>query len=220
MATQNAEQTFSELCDQAGIPCERIPTTEVGEKRPDYEIVASGQQIIVEIKQFDPNREERKALEDLDKGRLASFNSSPGSRVRKAMDKAAPQLKALSKGKIPAMVVLQSNIPGRHDDPYDIMTAMQGFDTIPVTVPQDPNISPRFGDPKSGPDKRMTNQHNTTISAVAVIRSPSAGTYELDVYHNSFAANPVDPEWLRQPGIRHWKIPGGSTSSLTSWECI
>lgn len=93
---------------------------------------------------------------------------------------------------------------------------MQGFDTIPVTVPQDPNISTRFGDPKSGPDKRMTNQHNTAISTVSVIRSPSAGTYELDVYHNSFAANPVDPEWLRQPGIRHWKIPEGSTSSLTS----
>lgn len=114
------------------------------------------------------------------------------------------------------MVVLQSNIPGRHDDPYDIMTAMQGFDTIPVTVPKDPNISPRFGDPKSGPDKRMTTQPNTTISAIAVIQSPPAGTYEIDVYHNSFAVNPVDPEWLRQPGIRHWKIPEGSTNSRRS----
>jgi len=58
------------------------------------------------------------------------------------------------------------------------------------------------------------------ISAIAVLRRPSAGMYELDVYHNSFAAHPVDPAWLRQPGIRHWKIPEGSASSLTSWERI
>lgn len=60
MATQNAEQTFSELCDQAGIPYERIPTAEVGEKSPDYKIVVSDHTIIVEIKQFDPNPEEKK----------------------------------------------------------------------------------------------------------------------------------------------------------------
>ena len=219
MENQNAEQTFREFCDQAGIQCDRVPEVNE-EKRPDYEIFVSGQKIIVEIKQFDPNPEEKKALKDLEKKGHALFGDKPGARVREAIRKAAPQLRTLSKGKIPAMLVLQTNILGRHTKRYDIMTAMQGLDTISVTVPEDPNISLTFGDAKRGPKKKMTRKDNTKISAVAVIRESPAGTYELDVYHNSFAANPIDPEWLRQQGIRHWRIPKDSTSSLTSWECI
>lgn len=154
MENQNAEQTFRDFCDQVDIQCKRVPEVNV-EKRPDYEIFASGQRVIVEVKQFDPNSEEKKALEDLEKKGLAtSFPTiNPGSRVRNAIGDAAPQLKALSKGKIPAMVVLQTNILNRYVRPYDIMTAMQGLDTIPVTVPEDLNISPTFGDVKRGPKK-------------------------------------------------------------------
>ena len=220
MENQNAEKTFEEFCDQAGIQWKRIPEINK-EPRPDYEIFVSGQKIIVEVKQFDPNPEEQKALKDLEeKGHALFGGKKPGYRVREAIHKAAPQLKALSKGKIPTMVVLQTNILSRHVRLYDIMTAMQGLDTIPVTVPEERNFSPTYGDVKSGPGKKMTAQHNTKISAVAVIRESSAGTYELDIHHNSFAANPIDPEWLRQSGIRHWRIPKDSTSSLTSWECI
>ena len=192
------------------------------EKRPDYEISASGQKIIVEVKQFDPNSEEKKALKDLEKKGLATSlpTTKPGSQVRNAIRDAAPQLKALSKGKIPAMVVLQTNILNRHVRPYGIITAMQGLDTIPVTVPEDLNISPTFGNATSGPGRRMTEKDNTKISAVAVIRESSAGMYEFDIYHNSFAANPIDPEWLRQSEIPHRRIPKDSTSSLTSWERI
>jgi len=220
--TQNAEQVFIELCDQAGIRWRRIPTAEKDrEKRPDYEIEVSGNYVVVEVKQFDPNREEKKALADLEKQHFAAFPTrKPGGRVRKAIDKAAPQLKALSKGKLPTVVAVLSNVLDSHVDPYDIMTAMKGLDTVPVTVPKDSNVQPSFGDPKSGPDKRMTTNHNTTISAVAVIRKAPEAGYVLDVYHNNFAANPIDPAWLRRPDIRHWKIPEGSASSLISWESI
>ena len=118
------------------------------------------------------------------------------------------------------MVAIGSNVLDCHVDPYDIMTAMKGLDTVPVTVPKDPNVQPSFGDPKSGPDKRMTTSHNTTISAVAVIRKASEEGYILDVYHNNFAVNPIDPEWLRRPDIRQWKIREGSTSGLMPWESI
>ena len=72
--TQNAEQVFIELCNQAGITWRRIPTAEKdGEKRPDYEIEASGNCVVVEVKQFDPNREEKKVLTDLEKKHFAAF---------------------------------------------------------------------------------------------------------------------------------------------------
>lgn len=217
MKNQNAEQNFTEFCAQAGIRWRRVPEEpEKKEPRPDYEIWVSGHKIVVEVKQFDPNPEEKKALED--SGNYPP--REPGKRASKAISEANPQLKALSKGKVPAMLVLQGNVSGRrHVDPYDILTAMKGIDRIPITVPEDPNISPSFGEVESGSRRKMTEKHNTTISAVAVIQ-PSDGMYELYVYHNRFAANPIDPAWLRQPGIHHCKIPEGSPSSLTGWECI
>lgn len=214
-----SERIFIKFCTQVDVTWKRICAGK--EQRPDFEIWVLGHRIVVEVKQFDPNPEEKKALEDLEKGSVPNFPTRrPGDRVREAIRKANPQLKALSKGKVPAMLVLQGNVCGRrHVDPYDILTAMRGIDRIPVTVPEDPNISPSFGDAKSGAKRKMTEEHHTTISAVAVIQ-PSDGMYELDVYHNRFAANPIDPAWLRQPGIHHWKIPEGSSSSLAGWESL
>ncbi len=219
---RNAEQNFINLCDQAGISWKQIPISEeVGMKTPDFEIDVSGYSIVVEVKQFDPNCEEQQALDNFLKKRFASFpNTKSGARVRKAVDKAAPQLKTLSKGKTPTMIVLQSNVQGIHADPYDIMTAMQGFDTVTVATTKAPNFNPSFGSPRSGPDKRMTTNHNTTISAVAVIRKNQKGGYILDVYHNKYATNPIATDRFRLPGIYHWMIPQDSTSSLVNWESI
>lgn len=211
-----SERSFIKFCAQADIPWKRICAGK--EQKPDFEIWVLGHKIVVEIKQFDPNPEEKKALEDPEKKYVDFPTRRPGDRVREAIRKANPQLKALSKGKVPAMLVLQGNVSGRrHVHPYDIQTAMRGIDRIPVTDPEDPNISPSFGDAKSGSKRKMTEEHNTTISAVAVIQS-SDGRYELCVYHNRFAANPIDQAWLRQPGIHHCKIPEGSPSSLAGWE--
>lgn len=228
MKDQDAEQSFRKFCAQAGIRWRKVPTDdkkkrekrEKGEQRPDCEIWASGHKIVVEVKQFCPtNREEKEALEDSENKSVAAFPiHKPGERVRNAMGTAASQLKALSKGKIPAMLVLQNNIGALHTHPYAILTAMRGLDRIPVAVPDDPNISPSFGNVESGSRRKMTEKHNTKISAIAVIQISSDEMYELDVYHNRFAANPIDPTWLQQPRIRHWKIPEGSTSSLAGWE--
>ncbi len=64
----------------------------------------------------------------------------------------------------------------------------------------------------------MTPNANTTISAIGVLRADIDGMPLLDVYHNRHARNPIEPEWLRQPSVHHFRLPNGATSRLAGWE--
>jgi hypothetical protein len=55
------------------------------------------------------------------------------------------QLKKATGGNLPALVVIFNNTDcSLHTDPYAVMTAMQGIDTIQVTVPPNLTESPCF----------------------------------------------------------------------------
>jgi len=58
MTRTESERLFeSSFCKAHVVACRRV--TETTEPRPDYELEIAGQQVLVEIKQFDPNEEER-----------------------------------------------------------------------------------------------------------------------------------------------------------------
>ena len=58
-----SENLFEELCRQHGVECTCIPVC-ADSQQPDYELVlASGQKVIAEIKQIDPNENDRRAIE-------------------------------------------------------------------------------------------------------------------------------------------------------------
>ena len=116
------------------------------------------------------------------------------------------------------MLVVYNNRASRlHTDPYAVATAMQGLDVVPVLVPKDPAITPRFQDARSGPGKKMTAKDNTTISAIGVLITDSDDQTHLCIYHNRHARHPIDPEWLRHRLVHHYRLPDGATSSLKGW---
>jgi hypothetical protein len=211
-----SEDMFEEVCRSAGIDYRRVEVAH--SRRPDYEVDLTGHRVVVEVKQFDPNKEEAESNLRLAAGGIGGTTAKPGHRIRKAIDDAAPQLKALSEGECPTMVVVYNNSgAGQHTDPYSVATAMQGFDVVPVLVHKDPSISPQFQDVRSGPKKRMTATHNTTISAIAVLRTDFDDNPILCIYHNRHAVNSIDPEWLRHPRVYHFRLPDGAASSLDHW---
>ena len=65
MATKS-ERLFESFCREHGIVYRRV--RETTEARPDYELEIEGQILLVEIKQFDPNKEERAAIERRTRG--------------------------------------------------------------------------------------------------------------------------------------------------------
>jgi len=64
MATQAiSEELFAQFCAANRVPCERVPTG--AERTPDFRIRLGDAQVICEVKQINPNREDVAELEEL-----------------------------------------------------------------------------------------------------------------------------------------------------------
>ncbi|MFN6472584.1 MAG: hypothetical protein RMY36_023325 [Nostoc sp. SerVER01] len=206
-----SEKLFEDLCVAHKINYERISTSsETGEQRPDYKITTqSGQSIYFEIKQFDPNPVERDVLKAGECTRRFDFPSDEiGERVRNAIRKASRQLKALSGGNHPSVIVIYNNVPYRvfHTDSYAVLVAMRGFDRISIITPDDPTESPVAGEMRTGGKKKFTAKDNTSVSAVAILFKTDTGDIGLNVYHNRFAKVPLQPEDLHGESIYHFRM--------------
>jgi hypothetical protein len=204
-----SELLFERFCADQGLLLTQVPTqSDRARKTPDYEINAAGHRIVVEVKQIDPNPEDRRQFRLLrERGETDTITSEPGHRVRGKISDAMPQLKMRSKGRVPAMLVLYNNVKLIEEriDPVDIRTAMYGLEIVEIRVPTDPNdrrISARH---RFGGKRKVSQKHNTSLSAVASMYEGSVSA-RLDVYHNDFAANPIAPDWLRNDAVRHFKL--------------
>ena len=202
-----SELLFEEYCTRAGIHWERLE--EERGKTPDYELVVDDRTIIAEVKEITKNKPERESDRLLkERGYGKALGGKPGARVRKKIMDSSPQIKARTTGCHPGFLVLYDDgqIAG-HLDRYHIMTAMYGLEVVHVTVPQDPSAKPYVRGSSFGPNKKMTNDANTSISAIGalVVTAPDR-VIELHVYHNLFAAVPIEPALLTRRGIQQCRI--------------
>ena len=202
-----SELLFENYCTRAGIEWRRI--AEEHGKTPDYELVVDDRTIIAEVKEITKNKEERESDRLLkERGYGKVLGGKPGARVRKKIRDSSPQIKARTAGRHPGLLVLYDDgqIAG-HLDRYHVMMAMYGLEVVSVAVPQDPSVSPYRTGAKFGPDKKMTADANTSISAIGalVVTAPDR-ILELHVYHNPFAAVPIEPVLLAHRGILQCRI--------------
>jgi hypothetical protein len=214
-----SELLFESFCRIYGIQYQRVHETT--EPRPDYELIIEGQQILAEIKQFDPNADEREAMERRARGEQVVWGSKPGERLRRAIRSANTQLRQLLAGRsIPALLVVYNNTPcSLHTRPYAVMTAMQGIDVVDMLVPASLNLSPTFADTRSGPGREIRADANTSTSAVAVLRDVDINEFQLAIYHNRHATSQMAPRLMRFPGVVQFRLPEGVTNSVDAqWE--
>lgn len=215
-----SERLFESFCQVHSLACRRVPTT--SKPRPDYELEIETQRILVEIKQFDPNREEQAYIaRRVSGGKQTALGGKPGERLRRAICTANSQLKQLLSGRLlPTMLIVYNNTPCLlHTAPYAVMTAMRGLDVVDVEVPSDRSESPRFGHTRSGPERAMRADANTSTSAVAVLSEGDADEFFLAVFHNQYAASPLNPRLMRFPDVVHFRLPKEATNSVNAqWE--
>ncbi len=215
-----SELLFEAFCRRGGIRYKRVPQAKTaGEQSPDYVVWLGSQEVIVEVKQFDPNAQEKRAAAAMARGEVVVLGPKrPGDRVWSAIHGAAPQLKARSQGRLPTMVVVYNNtVCSLHTKPEAMSFAMDGIEVVPVVVPHDPDQRPTFGQSRSGPKKMLTPQHNTTISAVGVLCFDWNDTPVLLVYHNRHARHGIDSKAVHA-SLQHYRRPRGVTSGLDAWE--
>src|SRR5688572_28213326 len=98
-----SERYFERFCERRGIAFTRLPEGAV--KMPDYEILVEGIRIAVEVKQIEPNAEDRDILAQAAHGEAASYWVDM-SRARQSIRDAIKQLRAYVNGGRPAVVVL------------------------------------------------------------------------------------------------------------------
>ncbi|MFK5951225.1 MAG: hypothetical protein QM500_20915 [Methylococcales bacterium] len=165
----SSEDLFEKFCKENNIDYSKIEESTT--KTPDYEIEIDGLIVIAEIKQIDPNKEEQSLIRKLENGEMVTTGGTPGDRVRSKIKSASPQLAKLAKGRHPSIVVIYNNIPfalGNPTEAYNIRVGMYGLETIVLSVSKNSGTPPRVTERKFGPKRKLTTEHNTSISAVAV----------------------------------------------------
>jgi hypothetical protein len=219
-----SEQWFEEFCAFVGLSFERIEEEEG--KTPDYFLDIENKKIIVEVKEFSRNKKERESDRLLEeRGYGEALSNTPGDRVRKKISNASAQIKERTEGKYPSILALCDirhgcgQITG-HVDPYNIRVGMYGLEQVHIAVPQDPSVSPYATGTSFGPKRKMTENQNTTISAIGVISTPPENGIQFDVYHNIYAAQPIDPSLLAKYGIRQFNLVEQENDTTAQWQEI
>ena len=203
-----SELLFEDYCTGIGIDWECIPE-ENEAKTPDYKLAFDNQTIIAEVKEFTQNKDEREANQLMrEHGRLTALHEVPGDRIRSKIKKSSPQIKARTAGRYPGLLVLCDD--GRiawHLAEYNIMTAMYGLEIVEMAIPRDISSKPYIVDRRLGPKKKMTAETNTSISAIGALVVTEPGLIlKMRVYHNKFAAVPINVKLLADRGIEQYRI--------------
>ncbi len=218
MTKTSSEIYFEKLCSELGISLKRIQ--EGNCKTPDYELTIDHQPIITEVKEMTRNKEEQESDHILRKRGYGNvLSTTPGDRVRKKIAESSKQIKARTKGKYPSLLVLfDRGFVAGHLDPYCIRVAMYGLEQIHIAVPQDHSVPPYVTGKSYGPKRKMTEEHNTSISALGVLLAKRPDEILLHVYHNKFAAVSLDPRLLLRYGIAQFKLGDGVTGNTAEWQ--
>lgn len=224
MIKTQSEKWFEEFCNNAGLNWHRI--AEEDNKTPDYQIDIDNQIIIVEIKEFSRNKDEQRSDRLLEeRGYGEAISNTPGDRVRKKIRDSSAQIKARTHGVCPGVLILCDikygcgQITG-HTEPYNIRVGMYGLEQIHLSVPKDPKISPYATGISYGPKRKMTTNQNTTFSAIGVLSTPSEHEIRLDIYHNLYASQPLDPKLIVKHGVRQFHLVAQGHGMTAQWQEI
>jgi hypothetical protein len=143
-----SERHFLNYCKARGYRVKRINPPKKTGRFPDYETTTPTGSVIVEIKEFTPNDEDKAFAAALEKEGKAHFdNRAIGKRVRKAIIDSAPQLRRYKDTPLPEILLLYDNLAsgcygGINDylDPMNVGAGMFGEPVIRFW--RDPSLKP------------------------------------------------------------------------------
>jgi len=216
MVKTRSETLFEKFCSNSGITLARVPEGQT--PTPDYELIVEQQRIIVEVKEITSNKEEQESDRLLfERGYGNVLSRIPGERVRKKVSDSSVQIKSRTQSTYPSILVLYDGRNAGHLWPYNIRVAMYGLEQINMAVPRDRSMSPYAMGMNYGPKRKMTEQHNTSISAIGVLYTPNSKDIELHLYHNRFAMITLDPKLLQRYGVSQFILGEDVPGSTAQW---
>jgi hypothetical protein len=119
-----SETYFTQWCYEKQIKCRRIKRARAdGYKRPDFAINVGEHWCVVEVKQTDPNPQDKNLLERVSTKKeeiITGWKVSPGSRLLRGLREATTQLRRFSMRGLPTVVCFFDNTLGFYDTPRDV----------------------------------------------------------------------------------------------------
>jgi hypothetical protein len=217
-----SEKLFERFCSENGVSFLRIPRAdENGIKSPDYEISIEDNRIAVEVKQFDPNPNDKEYQKQLEEEGITDIREGMMTkRIRGKIKDAMPQLKIWAKKEIPALIILYKNIPldVRFIWPHNILQAMYGEELLKIVLPNDRLTAPYVKNAQFGGKRKVAPKYNTSLSAiVSFYEDWEQHELHADFYHNIFSLCPFDPDWFRRQRVRHFKLTDSNMKEFSGW---
>lgn len=214
-----SETLFEKFCAMGRIPLSRVPET--AEQRPDYRMTLPTTDVIVEVKELEPTKEEKALIEcdpeDFDPAYSYHWGI-PGEKIRKKITNAVPQLKALAESTLPTLLVLHDPI-GFWPELLDgdaVRAAMYGIETLLISPQPAPEGGATILKRWHGGRKKLTEDHNTSLSAIAVLLLED-DRLQLEVFHNWYAAVTLSPSAFRVDGVTHFHLSVPPSEGFAEW---
>jgi hypothetical protein len=222
-----SELLFEELCNKHRIPYDRLPVQQ-DHPQPDYELDLNGQRVVVEVKQIEPNEEDRCYAEAQERDGKASQCRNPdmmARRIRNHIKASRVQIKSYLQRHpaTPAILVLFDNAKNQYTDPYTIQTAMFGWEQVTFSVyrdGKDPSVVDRGFGPRNNeeirPDKNQQLSALTTLHEAWDLETRER-FLALRFYHNQFAETAFIPNWWYGDHIVHFALADKVPREFQNW---
>jgi hypothetical protein len=219
--TTESEALFAAYCATRDYPCVRIDPSQ-NTRRPDFEVTTGGHAVLVEVKEFTANGDDREAARSFrERGEVSG--TFDGMRIRRAIEDAAGQLRMARATPQPAVVVLYDNIVSEGTRPYlrnyvfnstQVEWGMYGEHVAVFEVP--PQGRPIDRGDKRGGNRQMTPDRRTYISAAVVLCEGQDGPYVL-VFHNFFATTKLPRSAFSGADDCHFRNPTDPLMGPVGW---
>ena len=133
-----SERSFEDWCYQNEIKCQPIKRARVdGFRRPDFAIKVGGHWCVVEVKEINPNPEDKHQLAiALEKKQevIGFWKVSPGTRLIRGLRDAETQLRKFSMRGLPTVICFLDNTLGFYDEPREVKQAMRRVETDVISA--------------------------------------------------------------------------------------
>lgn len=216
-----SEQYFEKFCNMNAINYSRIPPVPNLETA-DYLIDIEGYKLIVEVTEFEINKEEKEKLKELVEKKIMAQFTSTEKRIRSKISKKSKQLRNLvEKYKLPSVLLLYDNRSLMADiDSESIKYGMYGEDAHILFIHTKLDLHTTYKGNKFGKHRRMTETEKNYISAIGHLVKNKYDKLKIYLYHNFYASHPIEYNKISKIVTKQYKIDEPHKTNQKNWQLI
>lgn len=209
-----SEVDFGRLCANRGVGSQRISKSVA--RIADYRVSLGSTTTIVEVKQLDPNDDDRELAEAWGTPRSPGA-VAPSDRVQGLLDDGYSQIRRSSEGKWPTMIIVYDK-SGAWNWIGSVTVAKAMFGSYGIVLGLQPDQTIDEIDRGYLGQRKVTKDTFRALSAAGALEHREPNTWELACYHNPFATMPINRVVLAKLAKAQFVHPNRHDRGFAPWE--